>query len=339
MHIRMTVSRGFACGFARIVVLLFAATILLAACGQASTPSSSSTVVPTPTPTVAHDANGTPIAFPTTAPQRIVSLVPSTSEELAALGLESRIVAVDYYTNYPASLKTKPQISNATSKYDVEKIVALKPDLVLSYGAETRQYDTQLKTLGLNVVDLPLGDFSQSLQQLLLIGRLTGTQDAASKLYNQLQQEIAQVKKAVAGTTAPKVMIELDNSVPGKPYVFGGGSFGDQMLQLAHAVDIFHDNTSGQGFPQVTDEAIISANPQIILLADANYGGGVNGVSQRANWGGIDAVKNKHVYGVNDDLLSRPGPRLVEGLQCVAQLVHPDKFPTPLPGYCNSSSI
>jgi iron complex transport system substrate-binding protein len=324
---------------ARIFVfMLLSFGLLLAACGQ--TPSSSSTSTPaaaTSTPTVARDAYGTPITMPTTTPQRIVSLVPSTSEELAALGLESHIVAVDYYTDYPASLTSKPKISDANAKYDVEKIIRLKPDLILSYGAETKQYDSQLKSVGLNVVDLPLANFSQSLQQILLIGRLTSTQDAASKLYNQLQQQIDQIKTTVAGTTAPKTMIELDDTTPGKPYVFGGGSFGDNMLQLANATNIFHNDTSGQGFPQVTDEAIISANPQIIILTDANYGGGVGAVYKRANWGGIDAVKSKQVYGVNSNLLSRPGPRLVQGLQCVAQIVHHDKFSGTLPSYCSSN--
>jgi iron complex transport system substrate-binding protein len=313
--------------------LLFTVMLLLAACGgqtQSATPSA-----PTPTPTVTLDAYGTPIAFPSAPPQRIISLIPSTSEILGALHLESRLVAVDYYTNYPADLASLPKVSDANSKYNVEQIVSLKPDLVLSYGGETKQYDTQLTNLGLHVVDLPLANFTQSIQEIVVVGRLTSTQDAATKLVNQLQQQIQQIKASVAGTTAPKVMIELDDSTPGKPYVFGGGSFGDELLQDANAINIFHDDTSGQGYPQVTDEAVISANPQFIILTeDPKYGGDAASVYKRANWGNIDALKLKHVYNVNGDIMSRPAPRLVEGLQCVAQIVHPDKFPGPLPIYC-----
>jgi len=312
--------------------------MVLVACGQSNTGSPSQTAA-TPTPTPVLDAYGTPIAFPTSAPQHIVSLIPSTSEILAALGLESKIVGVDYYTNYPASLTKLPKISDSNAKYNVEQIVALKPELVLSYGGETKQYDGQWKNLGLNVVDLPLANFDQSLQQILTIGRLTSTQNAANKLYNDLQQQIKQIKAAVAGTTAPKVMIELDDSTAGKPYVFGGGSFGDDLLKDANALNVFAGNTSGQGYPQVTDEAVISANPQyLILTEDPKYGGSADTVYKRPHWDSIDAVKQKYVYNVNGDLLSRPGPRLVEGLQCVAQLVHPDKFSSPLPAYCTPSA-
>ncbi|HLZ62522.1 MAG TPA: ABC transporter substrate-binding protein [Ktedonosporobacter sp.] len=316
-------------------LLLLSLTLLLAACGGQSQSAASPTAAPTATPIPAVDANGTPIAFPTSAPQRIVSLVPSTSEVLAALGVANHIVAVDYYTNYPASVAALPKISDASSKYNIEQIVALKPDLVLSYGNLTQQYDSKLKSLGLNVVVLPVANFSQALQQILLVGRLTSTQDVASKLVGQLQQQIDQIKSTVAGTTAPKVMIELDYSTPGKPYVFGGGSFGDDLLIDANATDIFHDNTSGQGYPQVSDEAVIAANPQyVILTEDPKYGGGPATVYKRPNWSNIDALKNKHVYYVNSDLMSRPGPRLVEGLRCVAQLVHPDKFSGALPADC-----
>src|SRR5579859_4035237 len=318
------------------LLTLFLLSLTLAACGgQSQGTAAPTSTAPTATAAPALDANGTPIAMPTTAPQRIVSLVPSTSEELAALGLASHIVGVDFYTNYPASVMKLPQVSDANGKYNIEQIVALKPDLVLSYGNLTQQYDSKLKSLGLNVVVLPVANFNQALQQILLVGRLTFTQDAASKLVGQLQQQIDQVKSVVTGTPAPKVMIELDYSTPGKPYVFGGGSFGDDLLIDANGTDIFHDNTSGQGYPQVSDEAVIAANPQyVILTEDPKYGGGPATVYKRPNWSNIDALKNKHVYYVNSDLMSRPGPRLVEGLRCVAQLVHPDKFSGALPADC-----
>ena len=314
--------------------LLLSLLLLLSACGQTQ---STHTVAVQPTPTVL-DAYGTPIVFPTTPPQRIISLIPSTSEILGALGLTNRVVAVDYYTNYPASLVSLPKVSDANGKYNIEQIVALKPDLILSDGGETKQYDAQLKGLGLRVVDMPVANFSQSLQQILLVGRLTSTQDTATKLINQLQQQIDQVKSAVAGTIPSKVMIELDDSTPGKPYVFGGGSFGDELLHDANAINIFGDNTGGQGYPQVTDEAVIAANPQFIILTeDPKYGGDATGVYKRPNWSNIQALKLKQVYNVNTDIISRPGPRLVQALRCVAQIVHPDKFAGPLPAYCTGA--
>src|SRR5436190_518813 len=144
--------------------------VLLTACGGSTT---GTTSVPTPTPTVTLDAYGTPIVFPTTAPQRIVSLTPNISEMLGALNLDSRVVGVDYYTNYPADLTTKPKVSDANAKYNIEQIVALKPDLVLSYGEDTKLYDSQLANLNLHVVDLSSGNLTQILSEMLTVGRLT----------------------------------------------------------------------------------------------------------------------------------------------------------------------
>ena len=160
------------------ILFLLCFVLLLAGCGQQSTTTGggSTPTQATPTPTPALDVYGTPIVIPKTPPQRIVSLVPSTSEILAALHLESRVVGIDYNTNYPASLTSRPKVSNASGVFNIEQIVALKPDLVLSYGGESKQADTQLKQLGLNVVDLQLTNLTQSLQDIALVGQLTSTQ-------------------------------------------------------------------------------------------------------------------------------------------------------------------
>jgi len=326
-------SRIISSRFCLSLLLFF--LVLLTACGGTNQNSSST---PSQTPTETLDAYGTPIVFPTKAPQRIVSLVPNISEILGFLGLGGQVVGVDYYTNYPTNLTSLPKVSDVNGKYNVEQIVALKPDLVLSYGEDTKQYDAQLQNVGLHVVDLPSGNLSLILQEISTVGRLTFTENAANNLVSQLQQQIDTIKAKVTGTTAPKVLIESDYSTPGKPYVNGGGSFGDELLQDANGINIFHNNTSGVGFPQVTDEAIISANPQFIILTeDPAYGGNVSAVYKRANWGSIDALKLHQVYRINSNIIGRPGPRLVQGLQCLAQIIHPDKFSGALPEYCTGT--
>ena len=306
---------------------------VLAACGQSATATQ-----PAVTPTVARDAYGTPIVFPTTAPQRIISLSPSMSEILGALHLESRVVAVDFYTTMPAALTSLPKISNASGVYNVEQIVGLKPDLVLSDGALTKTYDSQLTALGVHVVDLPSTSLAQVLQKILLVGRLTFTQSTAQALVNQLQQQISSIKTTVAGTPAPRVLLEVDDSVAGKPFVFGGGSFGDELVLDANGLDIFHSNTTNGGYPQVSDEAIIAANPQyVILTEDPAYGGNPALVYKRPNWGGIDAIKFRRVYAINVNIMQHPSQRLVDGLRCLAQILHPQKFPGALPAYCTGN--
>ncbi len=324
--------------FSRIIslLLLLSCFVLLTACGQSSSPAAGPQ--PGATPTVARDAYGTPIVFPTTPPQRIISLLPNTSEILGALQLQGRVVAVDYYTTYPADLASLPKVSGSNGKYNIEQIVALKPDLVLSYGGETKEYDQQLENLGLHIVDLPLSNLSQTLQEILLVGRLTSTENTARAVVNQLQQRIEQIKAAVAGTTAPKVLLEVDDSAPGKPYVFGGGSFGDELLQDANGVNIFHNNSSNGGYPQVTDEAIISANPQFVILTeDPAFGGNPALVYKRSNWNGIAALTLHQVYRINVNIIQHPSQRLVDGLRCLAQIIHPDKFPGDLPSYCSGT--
>lgn len=332
MHIRITFTRF-------TLPLLLLLSLLLTACGQTMTTGSSSgtSSQPTPAPTVL-DMYGTPISFPKTAPHRIVTLVPSMSEILGALHLQSRVVGVDYNTNYPQELVGLPKVSNANGDYNIEQIIALKPDLVLSYGGESKQTDTKLSSLGIKVVDLPLTNFSQVLQQIQLVGQLTFTQDTANALVKQLQQQIDQVKVAVAGKSAPKVLLEVDDSTPGKPYVFGGTSFGDELAQIANAQNIFHSNTSNGGYPQVSDEAIISDNPQyVILTEDPNYGGNPATVYKRPNWSNIEAVKMHKVFRINADITQRPSQRLVDGLRCLAQIIHPDAFSGPLPAICTAS--
>ncbi len=318
-------------------VLCLILLALLSACGQGGTTTTSS-ASPTATPTPALDAYGTPIVFPGTAPQRIVSLTPSISEILGALHLESRVVAVDYYTTMPAELTKRPKISSASGVYNVEQIVGLKPDLVLSDGQLTKSADSQLGSLGLHVVDLPGATLDQVLQKIVLVGRLTFTQSTAQGLVSQLRQQIASIKAAVAGTSAPSVLLEVDDSVAGKPYVFGGGSFGDELVQDANGSNIFHSDSSNGGYPQVTDESIISANPQFVILTeDPAYGGNPALVYKRPNWGGIQALKLHQVYALNVNIMQHPSQRLVDGLRCLAQVLHPQQFSGALPAYCTGT--
>ncbi|GHO46402.1 ABC transporter substrate-binding protein [Ktedonospora formicarum] len=317
-------------------LVLVALCALLSACGGA-TATQNGTNTPTATQAPALDYYGKPITMPKTAPQRIISLTASTSEILGALGLQSKVVGVDAFTSYPADLTKLPKVSSANG-YDVERIIGLKPDLVLSSGGLTKEYDSKLKDLGANIVDLPTVNFTQTFDQIQLVGRMTFTEEKANSLVTELKKERQDIKQKVAGTDSPKVLLEVDDSTPGKPYVFGGGSFGDELAQDASATNIFHSNTANEGYPQVTDESVISANPQFIILTeDPVYGGNPESVYKRTNWGTVEAIKAHKVYHINSNIMQRPGPRLVQGLRCLAQVVHPDKFTETLPAYCSGT--
>ena len=310
--------------FAAVLLPLLALSVLLAGCG-----STVSGANPTPTsqkPLIATDAHGTPITIPATAPQRIVSLTPGDSEMLAAVGVASRVVGVDAFTNYPAAMAAKPKISGANGAPNVERIIALNPDLVLSWGQFTTQADSALLQAHINVVALPVANLEGTLTEIRLVGQLTHTSATADALVKSLQQRINAVKQKVASATPPSVYIEVGFTPP-PPYVVGGGSFENDVVEDAGGRNIFAAQTENGGFPTVSVESIIAANPQVIILTeDPQYGGDPTQVYQRAGWSGIAALQSHRVYNINPDIISRPGPRLVDALEQVAKMLHPDLF-------------
>ncbi|HUY80081.1 MAG TPA: ABC transporter substrate-binding protein [Ktedonobacterales bacterium] len=302
-----------------VIALCCLTAVSLAACGA-------STASGPETPLIAKDANGTPIVIPTNAPQRIISLGATDSEILAALHVESHVVAVDYYTDYPADMAAKQKITDSSGNANVEEIIALQPDLVVSYGGETHATDLKLEQAHIQVVDLPALDLNGSLTEMRLLGQLVHAESAANALVASMQAKFAAIKAAVAGAPTVTVYMEVGYSPP-PPFAYGGGSYGDQLIQDAGGVNIFHSDMTNSGYPEVSAESIIAANPQVIILTGgASYSGTPAQVAQRPGWGVISAVANHRVYTLNADIVQRPGPRLVDALEQIAKLLHPDRF-------------
>jgi iron complex transport system substrate-binding protein len=310
-------------GLALIAALAvtLAATLALAACAPTAATSSGPEQ-----PLLATDANGTAFVIPTKAPQRIISLTPVDSEILGALHEQARVVGVDHWTDYPADIAAKTKVTDANSTPNIEQIIALKPDLVLSYGHETNSSishaDTQLMAAHITVYDLPALDLEGSIKEIRLVGQLTHAESAANTLANSMQSRIDTVEAKVASAAKPTVYMELYYG-SGPTYVFGGGSFGDQLIADAGGVNVFHGDTSGGGYPAVDNEAIIAANPQVIILTD---GATPAQVAARPGWGDIAAVKSGAIYSLDPNLAQRPGPRIIDGLNSVAKDLHPSLF-------------
>jgi iron complex transport system substrate-binding protein len=295
---------------------------ILAGCGSAA-----SATPPGPEkPLLAKDADGTSIVIPAKAPEHIVSLGASDSEILGALGASSQVVAVDYYTNYPASMASKSKISDANGNYNVESIVALQPDLVLSFGGETRTVDQQLEAVHITVVDIPQLDLTGTLLEIRLVGQLIHAEAVANRVVAGLQQRIDVVKAKVAGAPKISVYMEVGYIAP-NAYVFGGTSFGDELIRDAGGTNVFGSDTGNGGYPTVGEESIIAANPQVVVLTEnPAYGGDPSLVYQRQGWSVISAVQTHRVYALDPDESQRAGPRLVDALEQLAQLLHPNLF-------------
>lgn len=307
---------------ALLSLLALSALILgVAACGASGSAPTGAT------PLIARDAEGQLITIPARAPQRIISLGATDSEMLGALKVDGRVIAVDAYTDFPADLAAKPKVTDANGQPNVEQIVALKPDLVLSYGGEVASAVKQLQAAHVQVVDLPALSLSGSLDEIRLVGQLVHETATADALVASLRARISAVEQKVKGLPTVRVYMEADDSTPGKPFVFGGGSFGDEMIKDAGGTNIFAGNTANAGYPQVNDEAIIAANPQVIVLTeDPHYGGDVSQVAKRPGYSAVDAVQHNQVYQMNTDLFQRPGPRMIDGLEQLAKLLHPAAF-------------
>lgn len=308
------------------LVAVLVAVVALAACGSSgpSAATKPSATVPS-APLIPTDALGQPITIPASAPQRIISLEPSNSEILAALNVDARVIAVDYYTDYPAALAAKPKVTDTSFTANVEQILTLKPDLVLDYGTFYQSADKQISQAGIDVVALPTPTaLATTLTEIRLVGQLVHAYPTADALATSLQKRIDAVKQKVASATSVSVYMEQDDSVPGKPYTFGAGSFGDELIRDAGGTNVFGTNTENGGYPQVSDEAVIAANPQAIILVEDGVTPQL--LSSRTGYSSIAAVQNHQIYAIDQNLISRTGPRIVDGLEQIAKDLHPTLF-------------
>lgn len=306
-------------------------TATVAATGTATTTPASSTQSATPTAmsvtatfpvTVTDDAGRTIVIK--SAPNKIVSLAPSNTEILYALGLGTRVAAVSQFDNYPDEVKSKPKISTDQLKPNIEQVVATGSDLVLAIGGDPDSIK-QIADKNIPVIVLDPKNFDDILKDITLVGKATGQVQQAQTLDAQMKARIdAVVAKAKTATDHPKVFVELDASDPTKPYTVGPGSFIDSMITMAGGQNIEADAKTQ--YPQVSLEDVVAKDPDIIILNDAQYGITPDQVKSRPGWGNISAVKNNKIYPINSDLTSRPGPRIVEGLEQIAKIIHPDLF-------------
>lgn len=251
-------------------------------------------------------------------PARIISTAPSNTEILFALGLGDKVVGVTDSCDYPPEAKTKPKVGAV--ELDYERIVAMSPDLVVAVGSLQRQAISRLSELGVAVLAVDPKSIDGVLRAITLIGRATGAQDRASRLVGELRGRIDRVAQKLARLTQserPRVFVEIW----GEPLMTAGpGTFVDELVSAAGGRNIAHD-ADGE-WPVFSAEAVIERDPDVVILTNFNK---AEALARRA-WQGISAYRTGRVYEVNPDLLVRPGPRLVDGLETLAALLHPELF-------------
>jgi len=261
------------------------------------------------------------------AAQRVISLAPSNTEILFAIGAGKQVVARDDFSNYPEETKDIPSAGGNMGKYSLEEITRLQPDLVLASPLTPADAIKSLKDITPNVfvVDNPK-DLDGMYANLTTIAALTGHTAEAETLVSDLKARVQVIQEKTAGITEkPKVFYELDATEPAKPWTSGPGTFIDKLIVMAGGQNIGSILTGD--FAQISQEELIVQNPDIILLGDALYGGiKPEQVAARPGWDAIQAVKDQRVFEFNDDLVSRPGPRMVQGLEELLKIIHPELF-------------
>lgn len=316
---------------ASLIILL---TLLAAACAPAS-PSSSAlptggtrptarptTPEPSPTapafPLTLVDDEGTEVAI-VARPERIVSLTPATTEILFAIGAGPRVVAkVEDIADHPPEAATLPVVATFAG-VDVEAIVALEADLVVAGGSGLSQGPAveQLRNAGIAVLVTYPTTVDGALDGIRTIGLAAGEAETADTLARSMAEQIEAIRTVTADAARPRVFYEIDYGqaifTPPADSIYG------QMIRLAGG-----DPISGDPGYAISIETLVAADPQVILLGDAAYGVSAEQVAARPGWADMTAVVEGRIHPVDDILITRPGPRLVRGLQELLGAIHPE---------------
>ena len=258
-------------------------------------------------------------------PQRIVSLAPSNTEILFALGLGDKVVGVTEYCNYPEAAKTKPKVGGF-STVDIEKVVSLRPDLVLATQIHSKTIIPALEKLGLTVVALTPSSLTGVLDSITLVGKITGQDKQASELVKDLSTRI----KAIADKTQKL-------SPAQRPRVFyvtwhdplmtaGTGTLSNDVISQAGGQNIASDIS---GDKTIDLETVINRDPEVIIVS-VGMGTGEDlpwqYIKSESRLKNTQALLTDRVYKIDGDLIHRPGPRIVDALEQMAQFIHPELF-------------
>jgi iron complex transport system substrate-binding protein len=272
------------------------------------------------------DQLGRTVVLPKT-PQRIISMAPSNTEILYALGLGDKVVAVTDFDDYPAEAKGKPSIGGF-SEPDFEKIISLSPDLIVAANLQWKDVITALEEKGVPVLVIDPKTIDQLLDGITLVGKATGATDKAAEVVKGLRQRVDAVSRQTANLSAadrPRVLYIVWHD---PLMVAGKGTLHDELIRVAGGANV----AAGlNDYAQTNAEFMIDANPQVILVG-IGMGEGLDAPFQYARDGtdlaSTDARRASppRVYSVDSNLADRPGPRAIDALEQFARLIHPELF-------------
>ena len=262
-----------------------------------------------------------------TIPQKIISLAPSNTEIAFALGLGDKLVGVTEYCDYPEAAKDKPKIGGY-STVDIEKVVSIHPDLILATEYHKAEVIPALERVGLTVLTLDPKTVDEVLEAITLVGKCTSKEDEAYQLVTEIENRVNAITEKTAGLAEAEKLWVFYIVYHDPLMTVGSDTLIHELIVKAGGINIAQDLTGD--YPTMGLEAVIAANPQVIV---ANYGHGTAAdaplqfAQNEPRLADVDARVNNQVYGIDANLTSRPGPRIVQGLEQMAKFIHPELFP------------
>ena len=309
-----------------VLTLAALAAAVLAGCGSSSSSSSSTSPAASASsaagPITVTDGSGATVTLKQPA-MRIVSLAPANTEIAFAVGAGSKMVAGTSYDDYPAAAKSLPKIGDFSNP-SVEKIASFNPDLVLAAGGIQASLRSKLENLGMTVYVVDPKTYDEVMTEIADVGKLAGTEAQAQTVVDTMQKAKDDVAAKVASSsTKPSTFLEIYS----KPLMTAGtGTFISDMIGLAGGTNL--GDSAGAGYPNFSTEMLFKDNPDV-YIADSGSMAKPGDIAKRPGFSDLGAVKAGHVYVIEDSIIARPGPRLAQGLQALATMIHPEATATP----------
>lgn len=311
-----------------LITLVLSLTLLTTGCGsttpESNKQSSVTSTSQTTYPLTLKDDSGASVAL-ASQPKRIISMVPSATETLFALGLGDNVVAITKWDDYPKNVQEKVEYVFEDSLHpNLEQILKLNSDLIVLglMGDDIKDIEA-IRNLKIPVISINPQTLVATYQTIETFGKLTNTQEKASKIVSGMkekEQAIATKIGTIKDSDRLKVWTEVDENL----FTPGKGTFLNELLNKAGGNNIAADV---KGWGQYNSEQVITKNPQVIFETYGYYQkDAVANIVARKGWQNVEAVKNKRVLELDSDMVTRPGPRIVDGLESIAKALYPDLF-------------
>jgi iron complex transport system substrate-binding protein len=253
-------------------------------------------------------------------PNRIVSLSPSITEILFSLGLEEQIVGVSNHSDFPPEAVSKPRVGSYINP-SVERTISLNPDLIVATAAgNPKEFVERMEGLGLSIYTVYPKDFDGILRSIWHIAEITGRQQWAVQIIEDMKGRKERIFHLTSDQNRPKVFLQIGM----EPLItVGRGSFADNVISLAGGRNI----AGGESikYPRYSIEEVLVKAPDVIIITSMDPKGDTRELTERWNrWTTIPAVRARRVFVIDSDLIDLPSPRIIDGLEVMAGILHPE---------------